>query len=223
MKLVAIMGSPHGMKGNTGQVLEAFVKAAEGAGAEVTTFLLCRLTVRPCTGCDACHKTGKCAIGDDFDTILDAMKAADAVVLASPNYIFSVSAQMNALLDRCCGPVHLMQLEGKYGAALVTSGGGGCEEVEDYMLRFLRVMGCWTVGSMGVEAFKLFDPTARDEALEQAGDLAKKVVAAQAQRQTFPEQEPDREAFTVRMRELVTMMKDRWPYEYEYWRLLQRL
>ncbi len=122
MKLVAIMGSPHGMKGNTGRLLSSLLDAAGDAGAQVTTFLLGDMDVAPCRGCDVCHKVGKCAIKDDFQTILAAMLDADAIVLASPNYIFSVSAQLKALFDRCCGAVHLQAMEGKYAAAVVTAG-----------------------------------------------------------------------------------------------------
>ena len=157
MKLVAILGSPHGMKGNTGKVLDALVAAARGRGAEVTLFSLAELKVGPCRACDTCHKTGACPTRDDFNTIRDALLAADGVVLASPNYIFSVSAQMKCLFDRWCGPLHLQAMEGKYGAAVVTSGGAESPEVENYMLRFLRAMGCWTVGSVGAEGWKLTD------------------------------------------------------------------
>ena len=33
--------------------------------------------------------------------VLDALKAADAIVLASPVYFYSVCAQMKAMIDRC--------------------------------------------------------------------------------------------------------------------------
>ncbi|MCD6365646.1 MAG: flavodoxin family protein [Planctomycetes bacterium] len=56
-----------------------------------------------------------------------------STVLGSPNYIFNVSAQMKALLDRCCGPLHRNAWDGKYGVAVVTSGGGGQEQVDRYL------------------------------------------------------------------------------------------
>jgi multimeric flavodoxin WrbA len=223
MKLVAIMGSPHGMKGNTGRVLAGLLDGAKAAGAEVTTYLLGDLNVAPCRGCDACHRTGKCAIQDDFQEIRQAMVDSDAIVLASPNYIVSVTAQMKALFDRCCGPLHLQLMEGKYAAAVVTSGGGGSQEVEAYMLRFLRTLGCWTVGSVGAEGRQLVDEAACAQAVESAAALGKRLVAATQGKQTFPEQQAERAEFFERMKQLMTARREQWPFEYEYWKAAGRL
>ena len=223
MKAVAIIGSPKGMEGNTGVVLGGVLEGVREAGAEVTVFELGAMKVGPCRACDVCHRTGKCSIQDDFGTILEAMVEADAIVLASPNYIFSVPAQMKALFDRCCGPLHLQLLDGKHAAAVVTSGGAGCEEVETYMLRFLRTLGCWTVGSVGVEAAKLFGDASRAEVLTDAAALGAELVAAAEAGHTFPEQQAERDAFKERMKQLMTFRREEWPYEYEYWRAAGRL
>ena len=223
MKLVAVIGSPRGMKGNTGQALSALIEAAEAAGAGVTTFSLAKLKVGPCTACAACHETGACVLKDDFETIETALLEADGIVLASPNYIFSVSAQMKALLDRCSCPIHCQRMEGKYGAAVVTSGGGESKEVETYILRFLRALGCWTVGSVGIEAWRLADEPSRSEALEGAAALGHELVAAIRERRTYGDQTELRRPLFERMKTLVTAMKDAWTFEYEYWKSRGRL
>ena len=223
MKLVAILGSPHGMKGNTGKVLDALIAAAKGRGADVTLFCLGELKVQPCRACDTCHKTGKCPIPDDFNAIKDAMLAADGIVLASPNYIFSVSAQMKCLFDRWCGPLHLQAMEGKYGAAIVTSGGAESPEVENYMLRFLRAMGCWTVGSVGAEGWKVANPATAEPVLKAAAALGNGLVDAIETKASYPNQLPERRAFHERMKALVTMRKADWAFEYDHWRALGRL
>jgi len=223
MRLTAILGSPHGMKGSTGQLLTGLVDGAKEAGAEVTCYSLSEKQVAPCRACDVCHRTGKCSIQDDFQEILQALLDADAIVLASPNYIFSVSAQMKALFDRLCGPLHLQIMEGKHAAAVVTSGGSGSEEVETYMLRFLRTLGCWTVGSVSAEGRQLFDEDSRTRLLVPATSLGAKLVAAAESKQTFPDQEAERAAFHERMKQLVTFRREEWPYEYEYWKAAGRL
>jgi len=217
MKLVAILGSPHGIKGTTGQMLEALVAGAKENGAEVETFVLARMEVQPCRACDVCHKTGECAIEDDFGRIKRAMLAAEGIVLASPNYIFSVTAQMKALLDRTCGPLHLQAFEGKYGAVVVSSGGDGSEEVERYMIRFLRSHNLWTAGSIGAAAWELGDPARRAQILQGAAKLGTRLVQAIANKETFADQMAERRAFHERMKQLVAMRKADWPYEYEYW------
>jgi len=218
MKLAAILGSPHGMTGNTGQLLQGVLDGARSAGMETALFSLADLTVKPCVACDCCHKTGKCSIKDDFDTLKNAMCSADAIVLASPNYIFSVSAQMKALFDRCCGPLHCQLMKDRYAAAVVTSGGEGSDVVEGYMLRFLRTLGCWTTGSVGAEARKLLNPAEKARLVQQAADLGATLARAVKDKRVFPDQTAERGAFFERMKQLINMQKSAWPYEYEYWK-----
>ena len=45
-------------------------------------------------------KLDRCALEDDLTLVLDAVREADAVVLASPVYYWDVSAQVKAFLDR---------------------------------------------------------------------------------------------------------------------------
>jgi multimeric flavodoxin WrbA len=217
MKLVAIMGSPHGVKGNTGKLLGSLLQAAEAAGAETTLLCLGDLTIAPCRACDSCHRTGTCAQDDDFQKVLDAMLECDALVLASPNYIFSVSAQMKALLDRCCGALHVLAMWGKYGAAVVSSGGAGSDEVESYMLRFLQALGCWTVGSVGSDAARLFDAQASAEVLQQAASLGTRLVEAATNGERFAEQQAALATRAEYMRKLVTSRRDHWTYEFGVW------
>lgn len=218
MKIVAILGSPHGLKGSTGTMLREVLAGAERADAMVTTLSLSDHKVEPCRGCNACHVTGVCPIRDDFAQLKSVAEHADGVVLASPNYIFQVSAQLKAFLDRCCGPLHCQAWEGKYGAAVVTSGGPGSDEVERYMLRFLRAMGCWTVGSVGTEAFRLTEPKEREGRLASARQLGGRLAAAIEGKAPFADQEAEKAAFRERMKQLVTMRRKEWVFEYEYWK-----
>lgn len=217
MKLTAIIGSPHGMKGNTAVLLEAVMRGARDAGAEVKLLSLTDLAVKPCNGCEACHIVGDCAIRDDFDAIKAAMLESDGLILASPNYIINVSAQVKALLDRCSGPIHIQAFTGKYAAAVVTSGGGNSEEVEAYLLRALRMTGYATVGSVGALAWQLLREETRSPLLAAAQALGAALVEAIRTKQAFPEQDEEHRAIQERMRQLVTMQKDHWPFEYEYW------
>jgi len=215
-KIVEVPGSPHGIKGNTGVLSSQVLLAAEQAGAAVTRLSLSDYEIKPCRACDTCHKTGRCAHQDDFESVRRALQNADGIVLASPNYISNISAQMKALLDRCCGPLHRNAWDGKYGVAVVTSGGGGQEQVERYLLRFLRAMGCWTVGSVGAEAFRLADDRAREGCFQAARELGRRLVQSIRNREVFPDQQPEKEAFRERMRRLVETNKDEWTFEYEY-------
>jgi multimeric flavodoxin WrbA len=218
MKIIAINASPNGASGNTGKVLTALMDGAREAGADSQVFLLGELTVKPCRSCRVCQKTGNCVIEDDYPKIKAAMLEADGIVLASPNYIYNVSAQMKALLDRSFSMFHCQMLAGKYGAAILTSGGPLYEQVEEYLMHVIGNIGCWKVGSLTVMEAQLKDPEEQSQALQEAADLGHGLAAAISNRVRFHDQETEREQCFEMMRWLVEQEKNNWPYEYEYWR-----
>lgn len=218
MKLISIIGSPHGMKGNTGAIVNSILLAAQKAGAETETFSLSDLTVLPCRGCELCSKTGKCLLDDDFGSIKEAMCDADGIIFASPLYVYHVSAQMKAVLDRCHGLCHCQMMVGKYGAAVVTSGGSDPEVPEKYLMDILGKLGCWRIGSIGAAEVQLIDEDERAKVFDSAAKLGKRMVEAISGKEIFPEQEEERDGYFERMKALVTMQQERWPFEYEYWK-----
>jgi multimeric flavodoxin WrbA len=217
MNILAIIGSPHGMQGNTGRLLDEVLVGVRETGGNVDLVSLTTQKVLPCVACDACHKTGTCIINDDFETIKRKLLLCDAFILASPNYIFNVTAQMKALFDRCGGLIHLMALEGKYGVAVETSGGGEDEAVLKYMEQFISVLGARVVGSIGspMAGIRTFpdEETLYDRARELGGELCRAV----REKIQFPEQDDIHNAFKERMRWLMFYQKDVWKFEYEAW------
>jgi len=217
MKIVTILGSPHGARGSTATLLQETARTAAESGAEVVSLSLAEQPVGPCVACDACHRLGTCPMKDAFPAYQKALEEADGVVLASPNYLFSVSAQMKALMDRCCGLLHVQRLRGKYGAAVVTSGGPESPEGERYLVRFLRAMGCRTTGSAGASVAELMAEETRAARLKAAGDLGRQLVAAIREQAPFPEQTAERAAFGARMRQVIALHAKAWRYETDYW------
>ncbi|MBI5407857.1 MAG: flavodoxin family protein [Nitrospirae bacterium] len=100
MKVIAFNGSPR-KGGNTELLLKEAVKAIEQAGSTVQTFVLNSMNIEPCQDCGGCDETGACIIRDDMDQIYDAIRTADRIILASPIFFFSLSAQAKAMVDRC--------------------------------------------------------------------------------------------------------------------------
>lgn len=217
MKIIGINASPNGSSGNTGQVLTALLDGAREAGADVQVFLLGELTVKPCRSCRVCQRIGTCAIEDDYPKIKAALLEADGMVLATPNYIYNVSAQLKALLDRSFSMFHCQMLAGKYGAAVLTSGGPLYQQVEEYLMHVIGNSGCWKVGSITAMEVQLRDPEEKAQALKEAASLGRRLAAAISNRMRFPDQEAEREQCFEMMRWLVAQEKDSWPYEYEYW------
>lgn len=217
MKIVCLLASPHGKKGNTARLMEEVLKGARQKGASVEIRVLEGGTVLPCRACDRCHVKGRCVQKDDFQQLRDDILAADGLILASPNYINSVSAQLKAFMDRCCGVIHCMSFEGRYGASVVTSGGGPEKPIADYMNRFLIWTGIHPVGSalatMGALPDGRFSETIRSDAYA----LGARLVAAWRDKRRYKRVERQMDAFRRRMQQLVTYRKDEWPYEYRYW------
>jgi len=145
------------------------------------------------------------------------MIESDGIVLASPNYIYNVSAQLKALLDRCFSMIHCQTLHGKYGACVLASGGPLYQNVEDYLLNIIGTMGCWKTGSIVVAGGQLDDPDTAPGALQEARVLGSRLAKAIAVRERFPEQEEERDQCFEMMRWLVESQKDQWPCEYQYW------
>lgn len=217
MKIIGIVGSPRGVKGNTGRLMMEALRAAEEAGATVETVALPGGTVLPCKACDTCHKKGYCPQKDDFMGIKARILESDGVALASPNYICGVSAQMKAFMDRCCGVVHRMEFEGKYGVSVVTSGGGDEKPIADYMNHFMITTGITTVGSVWATIGSFSGDEFPAEISQKAAALGRKLVRDWENHISTPEVEYRKEQFLERMRSLIMYRKEEWPSEYEYW------
>jgi multimeric flavodoxin WrbA len=172
--------------------------------------------VLPCRGCDKCHVKGGCAQKDEFNIIKQKILNADGLILASPNYIFNVSAQLKAFMDRCCGVIHCMEFEEKYGASIVTSGGGDEKPIAEYMNQFLITTGIHPVGSIWVTMGNLTDDVFTDAICKEAFSLGEKLVRYWQQKKRTQRVEKKLTAFKERMRWLMIYRKDQWPYEYNF-------
>lgn len=98
--ILVLLGSPRRGK-NSETLAECFLKPLELAGCHIDRVRVSGLAVKPCTGCEACSKTGRCVIRDDMDTLYPALDAADWVVLVSPVYFNSITGSLKVLIDRC--------------------------------------------------------------------------------------------------------------------------
>jgi multimeric flavodoxin WrbA len=218
LKIISLVGSPHGLKGNTARLLSHVLEGAKAEGAKTETIVLAGTNVLPCLACDTCHRRGRCPQKDEFESIKERILQADGLVLASPNYIYSVSAQLKAFMDRCCGVVHCMGFEGKYGASVITSGGGDEEPIAQFMNHFLITTSVTPVGAVWATMGTLAGDDFPEEILKQARELGKKLVRSWKEKAVLPEVEEVRKSFRARMTNLMLYRKEDWPYEYEFWK-----
>ncbi|MFC1967679.1 flavodoxin family protein [Chloroflexota bacterium] len=100
MKVLGIMGSPR-IRGNSDLLLDEALRGAQSRGAEVEKIIVDKLKIAPCKEYYGCLKDGNCVMRDDMDAIIPKLLDAEAVIVASPIFFYSVSAQLKALIDRC--------------------------------------------------------------------------------------------------------------------------
>lgn len=104
MKRILILSSSPRRGGNSDTLCNEFLRGAMDAGHAAEKIFLRDKTIRYCTGCSTCSLHGKpCPQQDDMPEILEKMLAADILVMATPVYFYTMSAQMKTLIDRCCG------------------------------------------------------------------------------------------------------------------------
>ena len=100
-KILLVMGSPR-KEGNSATLAKQVAAGSQATGAKVETFYLYTMNIQPCTACDACReeRDKDCVIDDDMETLYPKLRQADALVIASPIYWFTVSAQTKLFMDR---------------------------------------------------------------------------------------------------------------------------
>jgi multimeric flavodoxin WrbA len=99
MKIIAFCGSPR-INGNTELLLNEVIRGIEDTGMTVNRFNLNVMNIKPCQDCGGCNDTGKCIYQDDMEQIYEAVRTADRIILASPIFFFSLSAQTKIMIDR---------------------------------------------------------------------------------------------------------------------------
>jgi multimeric flavodoxin WrbA len=215
MKILGILGSPRGKNSQTLRLANAFAEGVKASDVDVELVDICRLKIEYCRACDVCHRTGRCVHKDDFVALRERLLAADGIMLSSPDYFRTVTAQLKTMIDRMSDAIHCQLLAGKYACSLATAGGPEGEEVVTYLNGILVSMGAFAIGgvaasvSAGGEAFAAAERKAR----QLGADLCKAI----AEKRVFPEQRGQMGKNAARFRQLVTANKDRWPYEFECW------
>lgn len=121
MDVCAINGSPHG-DGNTAFAVRYALDRLQAAGFTTESLWLGDLDIRPCWGCFKC-RDGDCTHDDDMAPVLQSMRSARCIVLASPVYMGLVSGQMKVMMDRSVAlRVRGFQLSGRIGAGIACGG-----------------------------------------------------------------------------------------------------
>lgn len=121
-KVTVIFASPK-KEGKTKYLLDRFLDYCPYEDIENVNIY--EKNIAPCIDCGHCQGEKRC-FNNDTDSIIEAVRAADFVIFASPIYNYSYPAPMKAFLDRL-QPYFLRGIDNKErkGFVLVTSGSKG--------------------------------------------------------------------------------------------------
>ncbi|MEK7243738.1 MAG: flavodoxin family protein, partial [Thermodesulfobacteriota bacterium] len=183
-KVLVLLGS-HRKMGNSAILAAQIAKGAKAAGAKVETIFLHGLKIAPCNACYACQKEKSkgCAIKDAMQDLYPKLLAADAWVIASPVYWFTMSAQTKLFMDRCFALLAYGQdvFAGKRIAIAMSYGDAdpfvsGCVNALRTFQDAFHYTGAKIVGMVYGSAFGAGEIRANESLMKAAGELGKKLV-----------------------------------------------
>ena len=148
MMVVGISGSPR-KAGNTEFLLVEALGAAQERGIQTEKILCSDLRLDFCTDCGDCSRGKPCSKEDDMAHVLTILEKADGIIVASPVYFGSVTAQLKALFDRTI-PFRRqgLKLKDKFGCGITVGGSrnGGQEKALDCIHSWMHIHGMIVVG-----------------------------------------------------------------------------
>lgn len=151
MFILALSGSPTGGS-STDILLDSILEGASEKHIKTRLVKLNDKNIYPCQACGQSPEPDYCFFHDDMDELYSLMKKADAIILGSPIYFDSVSAQTKLFIDRtnCLRPLDFSDKSGnkfkkplfhdKKGGIVIVGGENGKFETA---LRTARAFFIW--------------------------------------------------------------------------------
>lgn len=100
MHVLGIVGSPR-VNGNTDVLVDEILSGVRSSGGTIDKIYISDFDIKPCDSCMACHEQRRCVIEDQWREVADKVLKADGLVVGTPVYWNSVSAQTKLFMDRC--------------------------------------------------------------------------------------------------------------------------
>ena len=183
-KILVVIGSPR-VKGNSAILSDRLQSGAEAESGTVEVVRLHDLRIRPCSACRSCKDRDDvdCIIDDDMKVLYPKIRAADALVIASPIYWWSLAAQTKLFIDRCDaldGPAGNVLGTKTIGVILVYGGedavsSGACNAIRALQDAF-HYLGSDLAGIVHGTAWEAGSVRDNSRLMEQAYELGRKVA-----------------------------------------------
>ena len=142
-KVLLLCGSPR-KGGNCDVIGDEFLRGAAESGNSVKKIYINDKKINFCRGCEVCLALGaKCVQKDDMAEIIEKMLEADVIVMSSPVYFYSVSAQLKVLIDRCIAcEREFWETSGKKASLISTSGSPDKNSMDAVVASFRGLFRC---------------------------------------------------------------------------------
>jgi multimeric flavodoxin WrbA len=184
-KVMVLLGSPR-RKGNSAILADQVGKGAKSAKAKVEFVYLQGLSIGPCKACFSCQKKSSkgCSIMDDMQGLYPKLIEAEAWVIASPVYWFTMSAQTKLFMDRCFAlPAYQSDpFKGKRIAVAMSYGGddpfdSGCVNALRTFQDAFGYIEARLVGMVYGSAMDAGQIKSNEKVMKEAFDLGKRLVS----------------------------------------------
>jgi multimeric flavodoxin WrbA len=139
MKALLLNGSPQ-KEESTFTALEQVARGLEANGVAAEIVWLGDHPIKPCVACGACNTAQRCAFGNDdgVNTLIEALQAADALVVGSPVFYSGMNGSLKAALDRiffAAGSTYALKPAG----AVVCARRAGTTATLDQILKYFLI------------------------------------------------------------------------------------
>ena len=189
MKTCILLGNTR-VKSNTEALAKIFADELTALGAGVSLVSLRVKDIRPCVGCDKCHKVTDafgCVINDDMQEVAKEILASDLFVLTSPIYTWMPTPPLKAVMDRLYAFTKYPENAGAFNllkdktAAMIATSGDECESNCDLFDESVKRMAQFAkIPYLGYLAARDYGDgnIARQEVIAEARAFAEKCVSA---------------------------------------------
>ncbi|HEY40860.1 MAG TPA: flavodoxin family protein [Dehalococcoidia bacterium] len=176
MKVVAIGGSPR-LHGNTNYLIDQALGELASRGIETEKIVLNEYKVGPCQAHENCASFPECQQKDDGQWILEKFSQADGVILASPVYFGTISAQMKAFMDRSFFLFrHDMGLSAKCAGLIAIAGRRGADQTVEELKKLVRRADAELLTLSGNSGAPDVDPKTQTELIEESRKMGRQMA-----------------------------------------------
>lgn len=168
MRIAAFVGSPR-KTGSTDALVREVLRGASAAGADTALFHLGEVGIHGCRACMDCRASGVCSQQDGMTQLYGELQRADAVVLGTPIYFYTMTAQMKAFTDRLFATIgdSFERRFGERDTVLVVT--QGAEGPEVFAPQIESMKGAWEMAGLNVrETLLACSVDSRDQVLSDA-------------------------------------------------------